>query len=104
MTVTKIIAIFKGNMAIMSKHEHCHHKVRMYKEYHSACSLAGIGTLSSECAPPSRTGGVAHSPAGEGLGESQYSDDWRKSLALYLLCDCHVSRLGLSFVCERYEK
>jgi hypothetical protein len=30
-------------------------------------------SLASECAPPPRTGGRgAHSPAGEGLGESQF--------------------------------
>ncbi len=44
-------------------------------------------SLAGECAPPPRTGGVhAHSPAGEGLGGSANSDDWRKSLALFLLC------------------
>ncbi len=44
-------------------------------------------SLASECASSPRTGGGggAHSPAGEGLGESQ-SDDWRKSLAFCLLC------------------
>jgi hypothetical protein len=29
-------------------------------------------SLASKCAPPPRTGGGAHSPAGEGLGESQF--------------------------------
>ena len=56
------------------------HKVRIYKEYHSVCPLVGIWTLpspnpslASECAPPFRTGGRgAHSPAGEGFGESQF--------------------------------
>jgi hypothetical protein len=38
---------------------------RRYKEYHSVPSHA------SQCAPPPRLGG-AHSPAGEGLGESQF--------------------------------
>jgi hypothetical protein len=37
-----------------------HHKVHIYKEYHSECPLVGIGTLptplASECAPPPRTG------------------------------------------------
>ncbi len=28
--------------------------------------------FASECAPPPRKGGGAHSPAGEGLGESQF--------------------------------
>jgi hypothetical protein len=56
-------------------------------------------SLASECAPPSpqnRGRGGAHSPAGEGLGESQCvlgpnSDDGRKSLALCLLCAVHTS-------------
>ncbi len=46
-------------------------------------------SLTSECAPPPGTrggGGVAYSPAGEGLG-SPNSDDWRKSFALCLLCE-----------------
>jgi hypothetical protein len=34
---------------------------------------------------PERGGGRAHSPAGEGLAETN-SDNWRKSLALCLLC------------------
>jgi hypothetical protein len=41
--------------------------------------------LASDCAPPPRTGGRAHSPAGEGLGESQFRR-LEKSLALCLLC------------------
>jgi hypothetical protein len=59
--------------------QECHHKVRMYKEYQSVCPLVGIGTLptplSQACVPlPPRTGGGggAHSPAGEGLEESQF--------------------------------
>jgi hypothetical protein len=36
--------------------------------------------------PGQRVGGGAHAPAGEGVG-SPYSDDWRKSLALCLLCE-----------------
>jgi hypothetical protein len=55
--------------------------------YHSVCPLVGIGTLpttpslASGCAPPRRTGGLggwAHSPAGEGLGESQSKSDDKK--------------------------
>jgi hypothetical protein len=47
----------------------------LYKEYHSVCPLVGIGTLPSpnpSLAPPPILGGGAHSPAGEGLGESQF--------------------------------
>jgi hypothetical protein len=70
-----------------------HHKVHIYKEYHSVCPLVGwdspIPSLASECAPPHRTGGGgAHSPAGEGLGESQFRR-LEKSLALFLLCAKH---------------
>jgi hypothetical protein len=52
------------------------HKVRIYKEYQSVCPLLGIGTLpiplsaASLPLPPEPEG--AHSPAGEGLGESQF--------------------------------
>jgi hypothetical protein len=43
-------------------------------------------SLASECAPPPGTKGWgAHSPAGEGLVESQFRR-LEKSLALYLLC------------------
>jgi hypothetical protein len=65
-------------------------KVRIYKEYHSVCPLFGIGTLPTPLSPssvplPPEPGGGAHSPAGEGLGESQFR--WLgKSLALCLLC------------------
>ncbi len=42
--------------------------------------------LASKCAPPPGTkGGLAHSPAGEGLGESQCRR-LEKSLALFQLC------------------
>jgi hypothetical protein len=65
-----------------------------YTEYHSVSTLVGIGTLPTNpslamqrvCHSPPRTGGGGHhSPAGEGLGNPN-SDDWRKSLALCLLC------------------
>jgi hypothetical protein len=74
------------------------HKVRIYKEYHSVCPLVGIGTLptaptpslASECAPPPRTGmgggGLAHSPAGEGLGEFQFRRLEKKLSTLLTLC------------------
>jgi hypothetical protein len=54
------------------------HKVRIYEEYHSVCPLVGLGTLPTSLSPASvplpqnRGGGGAHSPAGEGLGESQF--------------------------------
>ncbi len=48
-------------------------------------------SLASKCAPPPGTKGEgAHSPAGEGLGESQFR--WlEKSLALCLLCGTLLS-------------
>jgi hypothetical protein len=56
--------------------EDVHLKVRIYKEYHSVCPLVGIGTLPPPLSPASvplpQNGGGAHSPAGEGLGESQF--------------------------------
>jgi hypothetical protein len=55
--------------------------------------LAGIGTLppplslaSATPPPPGTTRGGAHSPAGEGLGKSQFRQ-LEKSLALCLICD-----------------
>ncbi len=66
------------------------HKVHIYKEYHmSPCPNwdSPIPSLASECAPPPepKGGGVAHSPAGEGVGESLFRR-LEKSLALCLLC------------------
>ncbi len=45
-------------------------------------------SLASECVlppPPGTKGRVAHSPADKGLGDF-HNDDWRKILALCLLC------------------
>ncbi len=55
----------------------------------------------SECVPPPGTkGALAHSPVGDGVeGEGPNSDDWRKSLALCLLCaliNCKTTRLPIS--------
>jgi hypothetical protein len=50
----------------------------MYKEYHNVCPLVKIGTLPTPLSPasvplpPEPGGGGAHSPAGDGLGESQF--------------------------------
>jgi hypothetical protein len=55
--------------------------------YNSVCPLVGIGTLPPplpEASPP-RNQRRAHSPAGEGLGESQFRR-LEKKLALCLLC------------------
>jgi hypothetical protein len=74
--------------------EYCSIKVHKYKEYHSVCPLVGLGLshpLSRQRACPSlrnqRGGGGVHSPAGEGLRESQFLR-LEKNLALCLLCDC----------------
>jgi hypothetical protein len=55
------------------------HKVHIYLEYHRVCPLVGIGTLPPPLSPASlplppepKGGGGAHSPGGEGLGESQF--------------------------------
>ncbi len=56
------------------------HKVRIYKEYHSACPLplVGIGTLPPPLSPasvplPPRTGrGGTYSPSVEGVGKSPF--------------------------------
>jgi hypothetical protein len=70
-------------MTVCSMCSLCHgldlnHKVHVYKEYHSVCPLFGIGTLplplspASVPLPPEPTKGGTHSPASEGLGESQF--------------------------------
>jgi hypothetical protein len=66
------------------------HSLHIYKEYHSVCPLAGIVTLPPPLSPasvplPPEAKGGAHTPAGEGLGESQFRR-LEKSLALFLLC------------------
>ncbi len=65
------------------------HKVHIYTECHSVCPLVGIGTLPPPLSPanvplPRYQRGRAYSPAGEGLGESQFLR-LEKSLALCLL-------------------
>jgi hypothetical protein len=68
-------------------------KKYVHKEHHRVCPLVGIGTLPTPLSPasvplpPEPKGGGGHSPVGEGLGEClSNSDDWRKRLALCLLC------------------
>jgi hypothetical protein len=76
------------------------HKVRIYKEYHSRNWDSPNPSLASECAPqpstgtavPGGGGGGAQSPAGEGLGKSQFRR-LEKSVALCLLCDQNPYRL-----------
>ncbi len=58
--------------------------IHTYKEYHCVCLLVGIRTRPT----PLSSGGGGHTRVrGEGLG-SPNSNDWRKSLALCLLCEC----------------
>ena len=67
------------------------HKVLIYIEHHSVCPLVGIGTP-----PPLLPQASVPSPADQRVGGhtrlrlkgwgSPNSDDWRKSLALCLLC------------------
>ncbi len=67
------------------------HTVLISIEHHSVCPLVGIGNpptpIPQASVPYPRTKGWgAHSPAAEGVWGSPNSDDWRKSLALCLLC------------------
>jgi hypothetical protein len=67
--------------------EDVHLKVRIFKEYHSVCPLVGIGTLPTPLSPasvplPQNGGGGAHSPAGKGLGESQFRRLEKKLITL----------------------
>jgi hypothetical protein len=66
------------------------HKIHIYLEYHSVCPLVGIGTPHplTDCAPPLNQGGG---------GGGTHSDDWRKSLALCLLCGVGVRGGTASF-------
>ncbi len=63
-------------------------------EYHSVCPLVGIGTLplplpqASVPLPPGTKGGKAHSPRGEGLGESQFRRLEKKPNTLPTLWFC----------------
>ncbi len=69
------------------------HKVQTYKEYHhSVCPLVGIGTLFSPLSPasvpppPPQPKGESHSPAGEGVGESQFRRLENRLSTLHTLC------------------
>jgi hypothetical protein len=70
-----------------------HHKVHIYIEYDNVYPLVGIGTLptthtqASVPLPPGTRGGGAHSPAGEGLGESQFRRIEKKLNTLSTLCN-----------------
>jgi hypothetical protein len=72
------------------------HKVHIYTEYHIVCSLVGFGTLPPLLSPasvplPSEPKGGAHSPAGEGVGESQFRRLEKKLSTLPTLCSWPVS-------------
>jgi hypothetical protein len=64
----------------------CHKEHIFYRLFHSVCALVGIGTcplpFPQASVPPEQKGGGGgvHSPAGEGVGESN-SDDWKKMLS-----------------------
>ncbi len=73
------------------------HKVHIINlDHRFVCPLVRTGSprlLSRKrvCPPPGNSkGGGTHCPAGEGGGGPR-SDDWRKSLALCLLCDWNVT-------------
>ncbi len=67
------------------------HKVHIYVEYYSVCPLFGIGNLPTPLSPasvplpPEPKGGGAHSPTGEGLGESQFRRLERKLSTLPMI-------------------
>ncbi len=66
------------------------HKVRILKSSTVYVPSSELGLSQTPLSPASvplpQNRGGGHSPAGEGLGETTNSDDWRKSLALCLLC------------------
>ncbi len=72
-----------------------YHKVRIYKEYHSVCPLIRIGTNPTPLSPasvplPPELGRGKRSPAGEGLGESQFRRLEKKLSTLLTLCLYYV--------------
>jgi hypothetical protein len=76
---------------------HVQHKVHIYKEYLPQCmSLVGTGTLPTPLSPlpPVPGGGVHTRLRVRGWGRPN-SDDWRKCLALCLLC-------GVQYLLSRY--
>jgi hypothetical protein len=66
------------------------HKVRIFKEYYSVCPLVGIRTLPTTLSPASvplpQIRGDAHSPAMEGVGESQFRRLEKKLSTLPIMC------------------
>ncbi len=84
----KITDIFLRRKSIFVNFYTVVHKVHIYLEYHSVCSLVRTWTPLSRkrvCPSPREGRGGIHSPAGKGVGGPN-SDDWRKSLALCVLC------------------
>jgi hypothetical protein len=88
------VSVLTSTQAAPAMHENLNRKVRLYKEYHTVCVpaselLDSPTPLSPASVPlppePNWGAGGAHSPAGEGLGESQFRR-LEKSLALCLLC------------------
>jgi hypothetical protein len=65
------------------------HKVHTYKEYHSVCPLVEIVTPPPPLSPASvpLTSGTKGGGGGAKLGVGPNSNEWRKSLALCLLCE-----------------
>ncbi len=71
--------------------------MQIYLEYHSVCPLVGIGTPHpplppSECVPPLNQRGEGHTCLWVRVWRSPNSDDWRKILALCLLCGVRVKK------------
>ncbi len=69
-----------------------HHKVLIYKEYHTVCPSSELEfsqALSRQqvCSSPQNRGG--HTRLQVRGWKSPNSDDWRKSLALCLICVIH---------------
>jgi hypothetical protein len=81
--------------------------VHIYLEYHSVCPLVEIGTphpLSHECAPPPPpTKGGGHTRLRVREWRSPNSDDWRKSLALCLLCVYGTYKVYINFRANSFE-
>ncbi len=89
------------------------HKVRKYKEYHSTVYVPSSEldspnhSLASEWAPPPSNGGGGTLAGGVRGWGSTNADDWRKSLALCLLCgsddEVQFTEILFSFPVGKYS-
>ncbi len=84
--LSKILTIYALQLRaeqvyVSGKEKDRYHSVHKYLENHSVCPLVRIGTP-PPCTPSPASKGGAHSPAGGGVGESQFGRLEKKPIAL----------------------